>query len=263
MSTIVQRAAVSLVVAVLVCQSGASPPPRPVVDANALARRYDLEFVTASPDFPVALKTGTIAGAEAPKTAVDSYLALFAGEWSLYPPDLVRRSRLKKVVFCRNLAFENQPRTGIPDFEHDALYLDVTRGRHSELYVRKVIHHEFFHIIDLRDDGQLYEDERWARLNPPGFKYGPGGVRLQDDPTVTVTGKEAPGFLNRYGMSGVEEDKAELFAHMMVEPEVVADRARRDAYVRAKVERMRELLEQFSPRMDAAFWKTVERKEPK
>ena len=64
--------------------------------------------------------------------------------------------------------------------------------------------------------------------------------------------------MNRYAMSGVEEDKAELFAHMMVEPDLVAGRAKNDSHLRAKVERMRELLEEFSPKMDAAFWKTVE-----
>jgi C-5 cytosine-specific DNA methylase len=37
---------------------------------------------------------------------------------------------------------------------------------------------------------------------------------LQVDSTVTTTGKDEPGFLNRYAAVGVEEDKAEVFAHM-------------------------------------------------
>jgi hypothetical protein len=149
----------------------------------------------------------------------------------------------------------------VPDFENDVLYLDVARGRFDDLYVRKVIHHEFFHIIDLRDDGKLYEDERWGKLNPPNFKYGPGGAKLQDDPTVTTTGQDEPGFLNRYAAAGVEEDKAEVFAHLMVEPKVMAERAKKDKYMRAKVERMRELLAEFTPKADDAFWKAVEKVE--
>jgi hypothetical protein len=231
------------------------------LDIEEVARKYDLEIVTKLPQFPVKLRTGMIDGAEATKANVDSYLSIFAFEWSLYPPDLVKRSGLKKVVFCQNLSYEKQFRTGIPDFEHNVLYLDVTRGRHDDLYVRKVIHHEFFHIIDLRDDGKLYVDERWSNLNPSKFKYGPGGAKLQDDPTVTTTGKDEPGFLNRYATSGVEEDKAEVFAHMIVEPKMIAERAKKDRFIQAKVERMTELLSEFSPRVDRTFWETVEKTE--
>jgi len=124
-----------------------------------------------------------------------------------------------------------------------------------------VIHHEFFHIVDLLDDGQLYEDERWAKLNPPGFKYGPGGINLQNDPTVTEPGKDTPGFLNRYAASGVEEDKAEVFAHLMVEAKEMKDRAAKDKYLRAKIDRMKELLAEFTPTVDAKFWKAVEKAE--
>lgn len=225
-----------------------------------LAKKYDLEFVTSAPKFPVQITGGAIDGAEAAKDDVEKYAAVFAFEWSLYPPELVKRTRLKKVVFCKDLSFAKQLRTAVPDFENDVLYLDVLRGRGDITYVRKVIHHEFFHIIDIRDDGLLYEDERWAKLNPAGFRYGSGGARLQDDPTVTVP-KDEPGFLNRYAAAGVEEDKAEVFAHLMVEPKMMTDRAAKDKYMRAKVERMKELLAAFTPKADEAFWEAVEKAE--
>jgi hypothetical protein len=226
-----------------------------------VAKRYGLTIVTVEPRFPVQMKTGEIDGGAAAKADVESYAAIFNFEWSLYPPELIKKTRLKTIVFCKDLSFARQRRTAVPDFEHDVLYLDVVRGRDDDRYVRKVIHHEFFHLIDLRDDGKLYEDDRWAGLNPPGFKYGMGGAKLQDDPTVTSTGRDAPGFLNRYAASGVEEDKAEIFAHMMVEPKAMAARAKNDKYVRAKLERMRELLAEFTPKMDEAFWERVEKAE--
>src|SRR5262245_2643774 len=248
-----------LVFALLTCTQPAPKPASP--DLVALGKRYGLEVVTESPKFPVKIKSGVIDGAEAAKADADSYAGIFAFEWSLYPPDLVKKTGLKRVVFCQDLSFAKQKRTAVPDFENDTLYLDVARGRFDELYVRKVIHHEFFHIIDLRDDGKLYEDDRWAKLNPPDFKYGPGGAKLQDDPSVTTTGQDQPGFLNRYAAAGVEEDKAEIFAHLMVEPKPLAERAKKDKYVRAKVERMKELLAEFTPKADAAFWAAVEKAE--
>ena len=230
-------------------------------DLAAVGKKYRLEIVTSSPKFPVRMKTGVIDGSAAAKAEVESYAAIFAFEWSLYPPELVKKTRLKSVVFCKDLTFAGQRRTAVPDFEHDVLYLDVVRGRNDDRYVRKVIHHEFFHIIDLRDDDQLYEDERWVKLNPPGFKYGPGGIKLQNDPTVTETGKDVPGFLNRYAAAGVEEDKAEVFAHLMVEPKEMEDRAEQGQVHARKVDRMKELLRDFTPKANGDFWKTVEKAE--
>src|SRR5439155_13362619 len=102
-------------------------------DLAALGRRYGLEVVTEAPKFPVKISTGVIDGAEAAKADADSYAPVFAFEWSLYPPDLVRRTGLRKVVFCKDLAYEKQKRTAVQDFEHDTLYLDVVRGRADEL----------------------------------------------------------------------------------------------------------------------------------
>ena len=53
---------------------------------------------------------------------------------------------------------------------------------YSRTYQRHAFHHEFFHIIDYRDDGQVYSDSRWARLNPQTFRYGDGGAKMQADP---------------------------------------------------------------------------------
>jgi hypothetical protein len=250
----------SLVLVTLTCGSASAQPKSAVpTEVVALARKYRLDIVVRKPTFPVKTRHGVIDGAEADHKEADSYAAIFAFEWSLYPVELVKKTELLSVVFCKDLSFAGQKRTAIPDFEHDTLYLDVSRGRHDELYVRKVIHHEFFHLIDLKDDGHLYEDERWARLNPPGFKYGPGGAKFQDDPTVTTTGRDEPGFMNRYATAGVEEDKAELFAHMMVEPRMIATRIEKDKYVRVKVERMKELMTAFSPKAGKEFWLAVDK----
>jgi len=255
------RLSATLLVALLAGAASAQPKSEKsdAPDLAALGKKYGLDVVTKTPTFPVKTTHGAIDGAEADEKDSASYAAIFAFEWSLYPPDLVKKTRLKTVVLCKELSFAGQRRTAIPDFEHDALYLDVTRGRHDDAYVRKVIHHEFYHIVDLRDDGHLYEDERWAALNPPEFKYGMGGAKLQDDPTVTVTGRDAPGFMNRYAAAGVEEDKAELFAHLMVEPKAMAARAEKDKYVRLKVERMHELMLAFSAKADKDFWAAVEK----
>jgi hypothetical protein len=221
--------------------------------ADKIARAYNLQVIVEKPTFPVVGAHGKINGeAAAPKNS-ESYLQLLAEEWSLYPPELIKKLGLRRIILCEALSFAGQLRTAIPDFEHDDLYLDVGSGRYDDVYVRKVIHHELFHFIDWRN-GTLYRDERWAALLPPGVKYGRGGKNAQDDATGSLLDNRLEGFVNRYSMSGVEEDKAEVFCHMIVCWPAVEERVKTDKYLKAKVQLMREVLEKYCPQMNQSFW---------
>ena len=112
-------------------------------------------------------------------------------------------------------------------------------------------------IIDFRDDGLVYKDERWQALNPADFKYGSGGKNAQETKDTSVLTDKYPGFLNHYSTTGVEEDKAEVFANLMVEPGYLAERMKTDRVLKAKTERMRELLKDFCSDMNDKFWDTV------
>lgn len=233
------------------------------VPANAsgelarIAKDYNIEIVTAGLSFPVKTLYGDINGKQASGKSLGNYITLFAPEFTVYPLSLVKRSQLKRVVLCDELYFAGQRRNAIPDFEHDTLYLDVSRGSYNKPYLRKVMHHEFFHIIDYRDDGDLYRDERWSSLNPSGFRYGSGGVNAQDLPYTSVLTDRFPGFLNHYSTTGVEEDKAEVFANLIVDHAYVGGRIRSDAVLRKKVKLLQQLLARFCPDMNSAFWEKL------
>ena len=226
-------------------------------ELNKIATAYKIEIVTAAPRFPVKTWHGKIDGKSADRKTLENYAGLFAPEFTLYPPDLVKRSQLKRVVLCKDLSFAGQRRNAIPDYEHDTLYLDVSRGTYSKTYLRKVIHHEFFHIIDYRDDGSVYQDKRWTVLNPAKFKYGSGGRTVQDLQNTSSLTDKFPGFLNHYSTTAVEEDKAVVFANLIVNPAYVEDRVKKDFVLKAKVERMRDLLVTFCPDMKEEFWEAV------
>jgi len=113
------------------------------------------------------------------------------------------------------LAYDSQPRAAIPHFTDETLYLDAEVAHYDIPYLRKVIHHEFFHFFAYSIEGVIYEDKSgWTLLNPKDFKYGTGGVNMQSDGRVTLP-KLMPGFINEYSTSGQEEDKAEMFAYMV------------------------------------------------
>ncbi|MGZ8844818.1 MAG: putative zinc-binding metallopeptidase, partial [Pyrinomonadaceae bacterium] len=224
---------------------------------STIAQAYHIEIITGAMTFPVKTTYGLIEGKPAERKDLENYSGVFASEFTVYPTSLVKLSRLKRIVICIELSFAGQRRNAIPDFEHDTLYLDPSRGSYSPTYMRKVMHHEFFHIIDYLDDGELYQDERWSSLNPPGFKYGTGGINAQSLSSSSLTTDQFPGFLNYYSTTGVEEDKAELFAFLIVDPRYIEQRIKSDAVVRAKVKFMMELLHTFCPELNDEFWKKV------
>jgi hypothetical protein len=228
--------------------------PGPLL-ARIIEKKYGILVTWKDREYPVRTRHGQIGATNAEPPEVDPYSAVLA-EFLVYPPDLIRRSRLRRIILCRSLSFAGQDRSALTDYDHDELYLDVVKGEYNRFYQREVIHHEFFHIIDYQDDGQVYSDDHWARLNPESVRYGDGGTKIQDNPLSGLP-TDIPGFLSSYAMSGVEEDKAELFAHMMTEYAVVSKRAATDNVLREKVSALKALLARFCPEMDDTFWNGV------
>ena len=161
------------------------------------------------------------------------YGPIFLSEFAVYPPRFVKATTLRRIVLCSRLALRGRPVEAITNLDRSTLYFDV--GPSSSSYQRRTIHHEFFHVVDYSDD-RGYADEEWEELNPPSFSYGSGGWSMRMDPTAWRPDDSIPGFLNKYSTSGVEEDKAEVFSHMIVDYAAVNDRTKTDTVLRHKVE---------------------------
>ena len=220
---------------------------------------YQIQMIGMEPEFPVRTTHGMIEGRAANEKALKTYLRWFPEEFRLYPVEAIRNSRLQRVILCAELKFAGQLRSAIPDFEHNTLYLDIERASNSRIYQILVFHHELFHVIDYADDYRVYEDAAWVELNEDDFRYGTGGKNAQDNPDTSVLTDRYPGFLNHYSTTGVEEDKAELFANMVVRAKTVERRAESDSVLRTKCDRMRELLHQFCPELDDQFWSAAKK----
>ena len=144
----------------------------------------------------------------------------------------------------------------------DALLLSVsyTYKVNNRDKQRRYIHHLVWHQFDGLH-GTTWEDPEWVALNPAGFEYGVltrGGIHDRTSDTGLLS-DQYPGFVNRYGTGNVPDDKADLFAYMMVLHPWVMDRAREDRYLRAKVDVMKARLAQFDPSFNDAFWARIDR----
>ncbi|OJW16401.1 MAG: hypothetical protein BGO49_18835 [Planctomycetales bacterium 71-10] len=231
--------------------------PAQVAGLDRVSRAIGVPILVRTADLRVDTPFGPITARPAGE-GLEAFGTVLAEELSIYPKAVMERSRLRRIVLASELAFDGQLRGAIPDYGGDALYYDVARGSHSRSYQRAAIHHEFFHVVDYRDDGQVYRDDAWSALNPKGFRYGPGGRNVQEDALGSLFADDVPGFLTRYAASGVEEDKAEVFSRLIVAPREVARRAAADPILARKVARMKSLMKSFEPAVDDAFWKRVE-----
>jgi hypothetical protein len=229
------------------------PLPAHVEKLRRLAEDYHIEisFEVLSPPESI------IAGKPADNEAVGSYTDILIGELRLYPKDLIRRSRLRRVALCTKLSVGGQPRAAAPDLESGTLYLDVAAARWNKAYRQHAIHHDFFHMIDYTERRFTFADERWASLNAADFAYGGGGVAAQHLSWSGLLTDQFPGFLNHYSTMAVEEDKAEVFAKLIMNHAYVLRRIKADAVLRAKVQLLQERLTKFCPDMDPKFWQRI------
>jgi hypothetical protein len=228
------------------------PPPSaigstksPGLGNKAVSGTSTVPVMADEAGLPVQTRDGWIRGASLTRSdrfARDSYRENLDEQLALYPPAFTERIGLKQVVLCKDLTFEGTGCVAFADVEHGRLYLSINAG-FVPAFIRRTIHHEVFHQVDFADDGKLDADPRWEALNAPDFRYSHDAERLQADPESIRPDDTLTGFLNRYGTSSPAEDKAELYAALVVEPDRVRRRVTRDEILRKKVARVREMLD--------------------
>lgn len=184
------------------------------------------------------------------------YLTIFQEEFNKYPPEFIRKSNLKWVVIGKNLSYLGQHRASIPDYRREILYYDIAQGSYDTCYQKSVIHHEFYHMIEEEFNGNVYyKDTDWAKLNSKDFKYGKGGKYFNSSISKKVFHPD-PGFITDYSTSGLEEDKAEVYAGLFVEETsaCLGDWIKEDEILRNKVNYMKDFLLQHCDEMTSDFW---------
>lgn len=198
-------------------------------------------------------------------TASDSYrlltfLKIFREEFDKYPPDFIARTKLKHVAFVKELSFLGQRRNAVPDYLREILYYDYAKASLNSVYQRHVIHHEFYHMIEEEINGNVYwKDPEWMEFNEKNFKYGRGGHKVQSNNKMYNMVHPKKGFVNLYSMSGLEEDKADIYASLFVgvEHEMLLGWIKDDDILREKVAYMKQFLYNCCKVIDEDYWKSL------
>ncbi len=179
--------------------------------------------------------------------------------WSKYPVDFVKKTNIKAIALVTNMKVVGQKRMAMPDAYGEVLYVDINCVDYGKQYSEHIIHHEYYHMIEQEFNGSMYyKDPNWKLLNKKGFLYGRGGRFMRDS---KLTWKKHPklGFVNGYSTSGLEEDKAEVFAHLLTTGEFkeVYKWFNDDDILRSKFEYMINFLKSISPNFDESYIKKL------
>ena len=177
----------------------------------------------------------------------DRYLRRLREELDRYPRAFLARSGLRTIAVVKHLAYAGQPRAAVPDPYQGVLYLDAACAANNPQYEQHVIHHEYFHYVQGARHGTPYADDpAWRGFNPSDFRYGDGGAATRDSHVTPLT-HPAPGFINRYAQSALEEDMAEVFAALRVPEErrLIERWAQDDEHLKRKVAYLERFFDDF------------------
>lgn len=152
--------------------------------------------------------------------------ATVAGALQNLPDATLTALRLRYVVLCGGATAAGQSIGGVPSAQHGLLMLDAGDG--ASLAHRTL--HELYHLAEYRSGG--LGDAEWSGQFGGYSNRYPGLLRR------SPPGGGRAGFINAYGESHPHEERAELFAYLVLSPREVAELIRRtgDAVLRRKAD---------------------------
>jgi hypothetical protein len=186
------------------------------------------------------------------------YLKIFSEEIDKYPKSFFKKIHLKHVLLVKKLFNEESPAEGIYDSLHNVVYIEFLRGKRFNFSQRHNVHHEIFHVIDFELQRQQFLDSiSWEALNPLGVEYSKEEARMiEKNRAYHFSAPEQIGFITLYARTSALEDRAEVFASLMVSSQYkIAMRWMRvDSVLKSKIEYIQKVMKNFIPDWNEDYW---------
>ncbi len=270
-------ALIATVVIVPGCSIGSGPGSRaasasPTVQAvqsdfrdmlAEVARRQRVDVVWTGGPYRYNYEWGGGSAEDPSEDDVARVAASIVRELRQYPDGFLRRAGVDGIVLVRDLFVREDggARGAAAYIFENRLFLDVPLADRAVQAGTRVrfIHHLIWHWLDERA-GTMWTDPEWEALNPRDFEYGVysrGGVHETRAGSGDLS-IDYPGFLNLYSTGNLPDDKAEVYAYLMVIHSWVRDRSRQDQYLRGKVAMIKARLTALDPSFDNDFWNRID-----
>lgn len=186
---------------------------------------------------------------------IEDFLSIFKEEINKYSNTFFKKTKVKVINLVKNLRINSHTNgsfthvSATVDPQNSSLILSINHKPSDNIYKRKCIHHELFHLVEINLHGTFeYYDTEWVKLNSISFKYGEGGWTAYSDKNFVYREHPHEGFVSSYAMLGVDEDRAETF--MYIQTNALYSQLEKwmqtDAVLHAKVKYMKDLIDQLS-----------------
>merc|ERR1711964_43580 len=115
----------------------------------------------------------------------------------------------------------------------------------------RCFHHELLHMLDYKImGGYAKADPKWEKLNPKDVTYGRGGKYNRDSNAFL---QKVPNFVNAYAQCAVEEDKAETWSAMVVDPRSILEHEEKVIVKKGECIGLR-IQKKICNKIDREFW---------
>jgi hypothetical protein len=230
---------------------------------RALGEQHGIEVTTPTTPYKYEGESGWGEAQAASDWELEMFTPILVEEIGLYPRSFLRKIGVKGIILVRDLWIrEENLKQNVSGYIFDNwVVMSVSYNYKVNLRdkQRRYLHHLIWHQFD-GFKGMMWEDPEWVALNPPGFRYGvhtKGGIYDRSSESGLLS-TQYPGFVNRYGTGYLPDDKADLFAYLIVLHHWVQERTQADRSLQAKARLIKKRLAEFDPAFDAAFWTRID-----
>lgn len=143
------------------------------------------------------------------------------------PDAAIDKARLRYIVLCSQVHAGDQEIGGFPVPPLDLLMLSTTGGTYA---LQHKTLHELFHLFEYRFG--VIDDPAWLSRFGEGYRHG------YANGTDTTLGSGGAGFVNQYATISPSEERAELFANLLLARSALETHIirQRDELLREKVD---------------------------
>jgi hypothetical protein len=231
---------------------------------QALGARHGIRISWQGGPFRYEADWGWGEARQASDWEIGMFTPVLIDEIDLYPRTFLRERGIESIVLARDLWLQEE---GVAQnvagyiFEDRVILMSVSydykvNNRDKQ---RRYLHHLIWHQVDAQA-GTMWKDPEWEMLNPPGFRYGvhtKGGIHDRSSESGLISA-QYPGFVNRYSTGYLPDDKADVFAYLMVAHHWMEERAREDEFLRRKIQLIKKRLAALDPELDTRFWGRID-----
>jgi hypothetical protein len=140
---------------------------------------------------------------------------VIAGALARLSDESLKKLGLRYVILCSRAEATGRRIGGIPVPPLNLLMVDVGASDNDDSHLQHLFLHELYHLIEFRFN--TFQDADWQSRFGAGYDNAYGNSAGQ-----SALGGGGRGFLNRYAKTFPHEDRAELFASMLLNPTEVA-----------------------------------------